>query len=367
MSSLETLELTGADGSIVQAEEMEALFGGFNKTLPLWKLTVSGFSVSGCLNPLTKSFRFFPNLRNLCFEEFNMDERNLCHLLESLTFIPNLKELRVDGEQLSHAHCCTAEVNTAASFTHKTLRSLVLSGISLTPAAAAALGRSLPEMSSLEELELTGANGSIVQAEEMEALFGGFNKTLPLEYLTFKGFSVRGCLAPLTKSLRYFPNLSWLDLYNLDMDERSLRGLLESFQFIPNLETLYLSYNPLGHAVTSIVPHVINLPKLEDLHINQTGLNKPFVCNVKRDVTTETRQVVTPRHDVNAPGALVMPRPSATHQLEHNRGGLDIRDVVVDPHVSQHLRPHQRDGVMFLYECVMGLRNLTEMAPFLRE
>ncbi|KAJ7372116.1 DNA repair and recombination protein rad54b [Desmophyllum pertusum] len=52
-----------------------------------------------------------------------------------------------------------------------------------------------------------------------------------------------------------------------------------------------------------------------------------------------------------------MPRPSATHQLEHNRGGLDIRDVVVDPHVSQHLRPHQRDGVMFLYECVMGLRN----------
>ncbi|KAJ7372135.1 DNA repair and recombination protein rad54b [Desmophyllum pertusum] len=52
-----------------------------------------------------------------------------------------------------------------------------------------------------------------------------------------------------------------------------------------------------------------------------------------------------------------MPRPSATHQLEHNRGRLDIRDVVVDPHVSQHLRPHQRDGVMFLYECMMGLRN----------
>lgn len=32
-------------------------------------------------------------------------------------------------------------------------------------------------------------------------------------------------------------------------------------------------------------------------------------------------------------------------------------DVVVDPHVSQHLRPHQREGVVFLYECVMGLRN----------
>ena len=44
-------------------------------------------------------------------------------------------------------------------------------------------------------------------------------------------------------------------------------------------------------------------------------------------------------------------------QLEHNREVLDIVDVVVDPHVSQHLRPHQREGVVFLYECVMGLRN----------
>lgn len=44
-------------------------------------------------------------------------------------------------------------------------------------------------------------------------------------------------------------------------------------------------------------------------------------------------------------------------QLEHNQEGLDIVDVVVDPYLSQHLRPHQREGVVFLYECVMGLRN----------
>ncbi|KAJ7372117.1 hypothetical protein OS493_020542 [Desmophyllum pertusum] len=55
------------------------------------------------------------------------------------------------------------------------------------------------------------------------------------------------------------------------MDERNLCGLLESFRFIPNLWSLNLSRNPLGHAVTSIVQHVINLPKLEVLVINQTG------------------------------------------------------------------------------------------------
>ena len=32
-------------------------------------------------------------------------------------------------------------------------------------------------------------------------------------------------------------------------------------------------------------------------------------------------------------------------------------DVVVDPHISLKLRPHQRDGVIFLYECMMNMRD----------
>ena len=49
----------------------------------------------------------------------------------------------------------------------------------------------------------------------------------------------------------------------MNMDEQDLRGLLEGFQFMPNLGSLTLSGNPLGHAVTYIVPHVITLPRLE--------------------------------------------------------------------------------------------------------
>ena len=30
--------------------------------------------------------------------------------------------------------------------------------------------------------------------------------------------------------------------------------------------------------------------------------------------------------------------------------------VVVDPRISQHLRPHQREGVIFLYECITGIK-----------
>jgi len=60
----------------------------------------------------------------------------------------------------------------------------------------------------------------------------------------------------------------------------------------------------------------------------------------------------TPRHDPDAPNALVMPRPPPNSIPSGKR----LVDVVVDPFISQHLRSHQREGVKFLYEVVMGLK-----------
>lgn len=59
----------------------------------------------------------------------------------------------------------------------------------------------------------------------------------------------------------------------------------------------------------------------------------------------------TPRHDPNAAGALVFKRPKIPPP------GRQIVDVVLDPSIGKLLRPHQREGVQFLYECVMGLRD----------
>jgi DNA repair and recombination protein RAD54B len=58
-----------------------------------------------------------------------------------------------------------------------------------------------------------------------------------------------------------------------------------------------------------------------------------------------------PRHDPHAPGALVMRRPQAIPK------DGQVVDVVLDPLVGKHLREHQREGVAFLYECVMGIRD----------
>lgn len=57
-----------------------------------------------------------------------------------------------------------------------------------------------------------------------------------------------------------------------------------------------------------------------------------------------------PRHDPEQPDALVMRRPA------HAPRGKQIVDVVVDPILTKNLREHQREGVQFMYECVMGMR-----------
>lgn len=144
-----------------------------------------------------------------------MNEQDVCSLLWNIRFIRRLSALKVQIESQRDA-CCYTEVSRTSEIHEK----LHLNGISLTPAAAAALGRSLPEMFSPQELELTGFNGSTLQAEKMDALFGGFDKTMLLSKFTFSGLGARGSLAPLIKCLRFFPNLREFRLERLNLDEK---------------------------------------------------------------------------------------------------------------------------------------------------
>nr|XP_019014878.1 uncharacterized protein I206_00965 [Kwoniella pini CBS 10737]OCF53659.1 hypothetical protein I206_00965 [Kwoniella pini CBS 10737] len=55
-------------------------------------------------------------------------------------------------------------------------------------------------------------------------------------------------------------------------------------------------------------------------------------------------------HNPHAEGAIVMPRPPE-HLMKIE---LDVVDVVVDPILGSLLREHQKEGVKFLYRCVLG-------------
>ncbi|KAF9395289.1 helicase [Podila verticillata] len=48
-------------------------------------------------------------------------------------------------------------------------------------------------------------------------------------------------------------------------------------------------------------------------------------------------------------------------------GDAGLVDVVVDPILGQHLRPHQRVGVQFLYECVMQMKDITGQGAILAD
>ncbi|KAK7866450.1 hypothetical protein R5R35_008972 [Gryllus longicercus] len=62
-------------------------------------------------------------------------------------------------------------------------------------------------------------------------------------------------------------------------------------------------------------------------------------------------------HDPNEPGALVLYSPPELS--EHDKLKVDVDKqlvhVVVDPILSNILRPHQREGVKFMYDCVTGV------------
>ncbi|KUJ21111.1 uncharacterized protein LY89DRAFT_609528 [Mollisia scopiformis] len=69
----------------------------------------------------------------------------------------------------------------------------------------------------------------------------------------------------------------------------------------------------------------------------------------------------TPRHNPNAFGAVVMKRPIDCPK------GKQIVDVVLDPFLGQHFHPHQFEGVKFMYECVMGMRDFNGQGALLAD
>ncbi|XP_042224225.1 DNA repair and recombination protein RAD54B-like isoform X2 [Homarus americanus] len=122
-----------------------------------------------------------------------------------------------------------------------------------------------------------------------------------------------------------------------------------------------------GECFLGQIPVLQNIDEAQEKR-SQPPKPKPFrLPTLGRPKDKNTNTAVGPLFDPTKPDALVMPSPPSQHQWKNNCGGAAVVDVVIDPHVSGQLRPHQQEGVIFLYECIMGYRHLDNYGAILAD
>ena len=122
-------------------------------------------------------------------------------------------------------------------------------------------------------------------------LFGRFSSPSSLTKLSITRFSARGSLGSIANNLCFFPSLKVLKLEDLDMGEADLSDLLENLKFTPDLRSLHLMGNPVGHAVRSMVPYLIEQQKLEVVSFRLGDCSKEDLKYVKEAVKEKRPQL----------------------------------------------------------------------------
>ena len=154
---------------------------------------------------------------------------------------------------------------------------------------------------------------------------------------------------PASKSRRSTNKKSYKD--DSDSDGESSSKIRSPFSEIGNLGKTCLVQD------SAMSSHEAMIRKL---------LNKPFKIPIPNYVPSSYGKSLglrrsgarQPLHDPFGPNALVLFEPPELS--EHDKLKVDISKhpvhVVVDPILSKVLRPHQREGVKFMYDCVTGVQ-----------
>ena len=257
LSALEELRIGTSDGYCLVADDLVDLDDSWS--FP--SLKIRGLTDSSA-EPTTRLIDVFDHniFRELKLKKIHLTPAVAKVLVQLLPKLSALELLKIK----SLTECSDEEVTRLIDgINHKTLEELDLSEMNLTSAVAESLGRSLPELSALGSLALSGSDGCVLQQKELEALFGRFNRPSSLTQLSITRFSARGSLGSIANNLCFFPSLKVLKLEDLHMGEADLSDLLENLKFTPDLRSLHLMGNPVGHAVRSMIPYLLGQQKLE--------------------------------------------------------------------------------------------------------
>ena len=291
LSALEELRIGTSDGYGLAADL------GDSWSLPRLKIYGLTDSSAEALTRLIDVFNHNNIYRKLKLKEIHLTPAVAEVLAQLLSKLSALRTLKIR----SLTECSDEAVTRLIDgINHKTLEELELSKMNLTSAVAEALGRSLPELSALETLVLSGSDGCNLQQKEMEAIFGRFSRPSSLRKLSITRFSARGRLASLAKKLCFFPCLERLQLQDLDMGEADLCSFLENSKYIPDLQGLYLMDNPLRQAVRLMTPYLLQQKKLEGVWFRQGDASEEDLNYVQKAVKEKRPQLRIEVKDLSA-------------------------------------------------------------------
>ena len=282
LSALEELRIGTSDGYGLAADL------GDSWSLPRLKIYGLTDSSAEAITRLIDVFNHNNIYRKLKLKEIHLTPAVAEVLVQLLSKLSALRTLKIR----SLTECSDEAVTRLIDgINHKTLEELELSKMNLTSAVAEALGRSLPELSALETLVLSGSDGCNLQQKEMEALFGRFSRPSSLTRLSITRFSARGSLGSIANNLCFFPSLKVLKLQDLHMGEADLSDLLENLKFTPDLRSLHLMGNPVGHAVRSMIPYLLGQQKLEVVYFQLGDCSEEDFQNVQEAVKEKRPQL----------------------------------------------------------------------------
>ena len=192
-------------------------------------------------------------------------------------------------------HCSSsAAAKLVESITHEQLQYLVLDELIMTPHLAAALSRSLPTLTSLRFLKLTGATKQ--SSEEVVDVKLSFRLD-KLENLYVGCFIMGKNFTTFIEGLQFSPNLSKLILQKLNLNVNDVCSLLESVsRHNPKLTKLALQGTPLGDSVTSTIPYIRNLPSLRQLLIDREDCSEEGWRNLMDIQQAKSEFLILPAH-----------------------------------------------------------------------
>ncbi|KAG8223054.1 hypothetical protein J437_LFUL002002 [Ladona fulva] len=123
-----------------------------------------------------------------------------------------------------------------------------------------------------------------------------------------------------------------------------------SLSQVQNLSTLPTAESTSAHE--EFIRKILSRPFKVPIPNYNGSLGSPRALGVRRSGARR------PLHDPYEPDALVLYEPPELTAHEKMKIDQDkqLVHVVVDPILSKILRPHQREGVKFMYECVTGKR-----------